>query len=83
MTTEERLGTVEHSIQHHDAIINLLTTMQEHQKERIELSEQRLELSEQRLEEARHDSAMTRRLWVHLARKNGWLEDEDWPPPQA
>jgi hypothetical protein len=36
-----------------------------------------LEEIRQDVKEARQDSAMTRRLWVHLARKNGWLEDED------
>ncbi len=25
----------------------------------------------------RHDAEMTRRLWVRLATKYGWLDDED------
>ena len=90
MTTEERLGDVEHSIRDYGGLINLLTAVGERQQvllerieQRIEQSEQRIEQGRQQLEEVRQDAAMTRRLWVHLARKNGWLEDEDWPPPQA
>ena len=29
------------------------------------------------LEEVRRDSQHTQRLWVRLAQKNGWLDDED------
>ena len=39
-------------------------------------------LQHQRLEEYRRDSRQMQRLWTHLARKNGWLEDEDWPPSE-
>ncbi len=29
------------------------------------------------LAELRRDNAQTRRLWLHLCRKYGWLDDED------
>ena len=63
MTTEERLGNVEHSTQHHDATIALLTTIAERQQDL--------------LEQVQRDSANTQRLWVRLAKRFGWLEDED------
>ena len=75
MTTEERLAAVEHSIQHHDVSVNLLIGIAERQQTLLE------EIREDVKETKRHANT-TQRLWVHLARKNGWLEDEDWPPPE-
>ncbi len=67
MTTEERLTYLESQVRNHDVAIDLLISIGERQQTL--------------LEEIKEDTSMTRRLWVHLARKNGWLEDEDWPPP--
>jgi hypothetical protein len=70
MTTEERFIELESKARSHDVAIDLLISMGERQQTL-------LEEIRQDVKEARQDSAMTRRLWVHLARKNGWLEDED------
>ncbi len=67
MTAEERFIELESKARSHDVAIDLLISIGERQHTL--------------LEEIRQDCAMTRRLWVHLARKNGWLEDADWPPP--
>ena len=75
MVMEERLTTVEGTVAHQDACITLLTSIAERQQDLLE----RIDAN---LEQVQHDTEMTRRLWVHLARKHGWLEDEDWPPPQ-
>ncbi len=70
----------------------LLERMEERlEEQRKEIAEYRDETSEHRQEVADHrrevaeyrrEAAQYRRLWIHLARKNGWLEDEDWPPPE-
>ena len=36
-----------------------------------------LQRQEEHLDEVREDAKMTRRLWVRLAKKYGWLDDED------
>ena len=48
------------------------------------LVERRQEPAEHRKEvaEYRRESAMMQRLRVHPARKNGWIQDEGWPPPE-
>ena len=74
MTTEERLTHLESQVRNHDVAIDLLISIGERQQAL-------LERMDSHLEETRQDAAMTRRLWVHLAKKNGWMEDEDWPPP--
>ena len=74
MTTEERLGRVERTGEYHEARIGLLESIAERQQALLE--EIRADVKETK----RH-ADMTQRLWVHLARKYGWLEDEDWPPP--
>jgi hypothetical protein len=38
-----------------------------------------LERMEEHLEELRRDANQTQRLWAHLAKKYGWLDDGDWP----
>ncbi len=73
MTMEERVTHLETQVRNHDVAIDLLISIGERQQ--ILLEEQR-----GLLREIKEDAAMTRRLWVHLARKNGWLEDGDWPP---
>jgi hypothetical protein len=81
MTTEQRLSNVEQSIvlltelcrglrETDDKIIGLLETQQQ------QIKEHRAEVAEYR-----RDARQYQRLWVHLARKHGWVEDEDWPPP--
>ena len=42
--------------------------------------EERLASMQAILDEAREDNRMTRNLWVRLARKYGWLEDDDFQP---
>ena len=68
MTTEDRLARIE------DGFVRL-----------VELNENvvRVLVSQQeQLEEYRRDVRQYQRLWVHLARKHGWLEEGDWPPPE-
>ena len=36
-----------------------------------------IQRQEEELAEVREDTNMTRRMWVRLAKKHGWLDDED------
>ena len=47
-----------------------------HEEHRQEMAEHRKEVAEYRRETAQYQ-----RLWVHLAKKHGWLDNDDWPPP--
>ena len=91
MTTEERLDRLEEvsekltelttnvvtAIQNQqeqlDGIISILQRQQEQLADHREMLERHREL----LDEVREDTKMTRRLWVRLATKHGWLDDED------
>ena len=44
------------------------------------LEEMQVQLKES-VEEYRRDTRQYQRLWVHLAQKHGWLDEDDWPPP--
>ena len=63
MTTEERLVHLERQE-------GRLLTLLERMDERIEQNKERIEQNERHL-------AALHRLWVRLAQKHGWLEDED------
>ncbi len=62
-TTEERVEALEITTRTHDAMLNLL----------ISVGERQLEM----LNEIRRDSQQTQRLWLRLAQKYGWLDDDD------
>ncbi len=59
---------------HSEAMVAIVETLARH--------DQRHEDFRESMEEYRREASQMQRLWVHLARKNGWLEDEDWPPPE-
>ena len=60
---EERIQQLETSSRTHDVMLNLMISIGERQQEI--------------LEEIRRDARQTQRLWVRLAQKHGWLEDDD------
>jgi hypothetical protein len=64
------LESLEESNRHHEARLNLLTSIAERQHAL-------LERMDERLEEQRRYSATVHQLWVRLCEKYGWLEDED------
>ena len=74
MTTEERLRRLEEGfvtlVELNQNVVKVLEVQQ------VQIAEHRAEVAEYRRETAQYQ-----RLWVHLARKHGWQEDEDWPPP--
>ena len=62
-TIEERVKELEATAGNHQAMINLLIAIGERQQTL--------------LEEIQRDSQQTQRLWVRLAQRYGWLDDDD------
>ena len=83
MTTEERLANIEQAVlrilEYEGQVVAVLGAMAEWRREqdmwRREHAEEHAELQ--------REAVQFRRLWTHLARKHGWLDDEDWPPPEG
>jgi hypothetical protein len=71
MSSDERLVSLEDIARFHDARMSVL---EENMVRLANLQVQQAEL----LGEVRRDSQRTQRLWTRLARKYGWLEDEDF-----
>ena len=67
MSTEHRLTAVEQAIVQQGEINERL----------IKLNQTAVAM----LNEQRRDMEQYRRWWTYLAKKHGWLDDEDWPPP--
>ena len=70
MTTEDRLERLEE-------IGSKLTELMTHVVTVIQRQQEQLGHHQELLDEVRQDAKMTRRLWVRLAAKYGWLDDED------
>ena len=66
MTTQGRIEGLEQVTRTNDAMLNLLIT----------IGDRREMLLEQQ-HEIRRDTQQTQRLWVRLAQRHGWLEDDD------
>ena len=93
MTLERRVEVLEQAV--HDilnGIQQLTNVVREHNQQNAELfqglvgivtnQQEQLAAQQDQVAEYRRDAQQMQRLWVHLARKHGWLEDEDWPPPE-
>ena len=84
MTTEQRLAHLERQ---EGRLLTLLERMDERieqnkvrieqNKVRIEQNKERTEEHKERIEQNERHLAALQRLWVRLAQKHGWLEDED------
>lgn len=71
MAIEERRLT------HLENAVDFLMGLNERMVELLAKQDERLARSEERLEETRRDVQQNQRLWTRLARKHGWLDDED------
>ncbi len=77
MTTEERLDRLEEvTIQLKDTSLQLTKLMAEVIR-MVHRQDERLQHQQELLDEVRQDTKMTRRLWVRLATKHGWLDEDD------
>ena len=87
---EQTLARLDAMIENHDQFMDRILATQERlqaSQERLEANQERLEANQERLEanqerivgvleELTRDAATTRRLWLRLAQRYGWLDDE-------
>ena len=80
---EERVASLEDAAQRHEQTIARLVSIAENYDQLLErlLASQETLVSNQEaivnlLEELTRDAATTRRLWLRLAQRYGWLDDE-------
>ena len=69
MTTTERVADIEG--------MNRLVSIEEQQTQLLARHESRITKLEELHAEQREDSKKVQRLWVSLAKKHGWIDDED------
>ncbi len=87
---EERVASLETATERHEQTIARLTTIAEDQdqlldrlvanQETLQANQETLQANQETivslLEELTRDAATTRRLWLRLAQRYGWLDDE-------
>jgi len=87
---EERLASLETAVEGHEQIMARLTSIaQDHDQllERLVANQETLQANQETLqanqeaivsllEEVTRDAAITRRLWLRLAQRYGWIDDE-------
>ena len=69
-TIQERVAELEQTATTHEAMIRLMIAIGERQQTM-------LERQDVMLEEIRRDARQTQRLWVRLAQRYGWLDDDE------
>ena len=73
---EERVTSVETAAQRHEQTIARLDSMIEDHDQLLDRLIANQEAIANLLEEVTRDAAITRRLWLRLAQRYGWLDDE-------
>ena len=77
MTTEQRLARLEETTNILGELMATVVGMVQRQEDLIGQQQEILARQQELLHEVREDAKMTRRMWVRLATKHGWLDDED------
>ncbi len=77
MTTEQRLERFEETDRKLTELTADVIRMIQYQQEQLDQHQEILAHQQELLDEVRQDTKMTRRLWVRLATKYGWLDEED------
>ena len=72
-----RMTTEEERQERLEETDRILAELAQHQQEQLDGIIRMLQRQEEQLAEVREDTNMTRRMWVRLAKKHGWLDDED------
>ncbi len=83
---EERVASVETAAERHERTIARLDSIVENHDQLLDRLLANQEAIVALLEEVIRDAAITRRLWLRLAQRYGWLEDEQngaQPDPPA
>ena len=73
---EDRVTSLETAAERHEQTIARLDSIVEHQDQLLDRLLANQEAIASLLEELTRDAATTRRLWLRLAQRYGWLDDE-------
>ena len=73
---EERLASLEAAAERHEQTIARLVSIADNHDQLLDRLLANQEAIARLLEEVIHDAAITRRLWLRLAQRYGWLDDE-------
>ena len=73
---EERVASLEAAAERHEQTLARLVSIAANQDQLLDRLLANQEATVQLLEEVIHDAATTRRLWLRLAQRYGWLDDE-------
>ena len=80
---EQTLGRLDAIIENHDQLLDRLLANQETlqaNQETLQSNQEKMQANQEAivglLEELTRDAATTRRLWLRLAQRYGWLDDE-------
>ena len=73
---EERVASLEDTAQRHEQTIARLDAIAENHDQLMERLLANQEAIASLLEEVTRDAGTTRRLWLRLAQRYGWLDDE-------
>ena len=76
-TIQERVAELERTANNHDAMFRLMISIGERQQDTLDEIKELVKGQGELLAEVRRDSRQTQRLWVRLAQRYGWLEDDD------
>ena len=82
-TIQERVAQLEGTSRTHEAMLDLLISIGDRQQEMLERHQemlerhQEMERHQELLAEVRRDAQQTQRLWVRLAQRYGWLDEND------
>ena len=76
-TIDERVDSLEDTSLGHEARIRLLELLAERSLELLTEVRRDNDHKAEVLAEMRRDTQQTQRLWLRLAEKYGWLEDDD------
>ena len=73
---EERVSSLETTAERHEQTLARLVSIAENQDQLLDRLQANQEAIVSLLEELTRDAATTRRLWLRLAQRYGWLDDE-------
>ena len=74
---QQRLEAQEQRLDAHDEYVRLATQVLGENQQRLDAHDESVRLLTDLLADVRRDSAQTQQLWVRLAARYGWLEDDE------
>ena len=77
MTVAGTAQRQQEQLERHQKMLGDIVSILQRQQKQLDDIVGIIERQQEQLDEVRQDTKMTRRLWVRLATKYGWLDEED------